>query len=215
MGDIEDDAISTEDAGGTSRARWRVESASVAHENPHFRVIRSTVTRPTGAAVEYHTIDFPRTAVSVILRHAGATLLVRQQRFIVDRDVWALPSGGVEDGETPAAAAARELVEETGHRAARMEHLLTYYPSYGVSNQVFHCFLAEGPEPVGDPDADEVQRVAWCSDADLAERIAGGEVPDGFSLTPLLYLAAGLPPQPAAEALRCRRVRLDEAQGPR
>jgi ADP-ribose pyrophosphatase len=190
-------------------ARYRVERARVAHENPYFRVIRSAVVRPDGTPADYHTLDFPRPAVAVVLRHRGATLLVRQQRFIVARDVWALPSGGVEDGEDPAEAAARELTEETGYRAGRIEHLLSYHPSYGVSNQVFHCFLAGEPSMVGAPDRNEVEDVAWWDDGELHALIAGGDVPDGLSLTPLLYLAAGLPLQPTSEAARFRRVRLD------
>lgn len=189
--------------------RWRVEEARVAHATPYFRVVRSRVQRPDGSDADYHTLDFPRPAVAVALRdEEGRVLLVRQQRFIVDREVWALPSGGVEDGETLEEAALRELEEETGMRAAAVTHLVSFYPSYGVSNQVFHCFLAERGQPTRAHDANEVERTAWFAPSQIAAMIHAGELPDGFSLVPLLHLASGAPPQPRAEADRCRVVAL-------
>jgi 8-oxo-dGTP pyrophosphatase MutT (NUDIX family) len=183
----------------------------VAHTTPYFRVLRAEVERPDGTRVEYHTIDFPRPAVAIVLRNpAGEVLLIRQQRFIVGREVWALPSGGVEVGEAPAVAAARELLEETGHEAERLGHLLTYYPSYGVANQVFHCYLADGPIRRRRPDPNEVERIAWFGSAELRALLRSGDVPDGFSLTPILWLMSGLEPQPDTEARRCPRVVLGD-----
>ena len=190
------------------KPRWRVQEAHVAHETPYFRVVRSRVQRPDESETEYHTIDFSRPAVAVVLRdESGRVLLVRQQRFIVERDVWALPSGGVEAGESLEEAAARELEEETGMRASSLSHLVSFYPSYGVSNQVFHCFLAEHADLRRAPDANEVDRTAWFTPAEVAELIRIGEIPDGFSLVPLLQLPS-VPAQRREEATRCRVISL-------
>jgi 8-oxo-dGTP pyrophosphatase MutT (NUDIX family) len=171
--------------------------------------VASRVRRPDGSDIDYHTIDFPRPAVAVALRdQEGRVLLVRQQRFIVDRDVWALPSGGVEAGESLEEAALRELEEETGMRAATIRHLVSFYPSYGVSNQVFHCFLAEEAEPSRAPDANEVDETAWFSPAELQSMIVDGEIPDGLSLVPLLHVLSGASAQPRAQADRCRIIAL-------
>lgn len=189
--------------------RWTVKRAEVAHQTPYFRVVRSRVGRPDQSETDYHTLDFPRPAVAIALRdEAGRVLLVRQQRFIVERDVWALPSGGVEDGEPLDAAAVRELEEETGLRAASVSHLISFYPSYGVSNQVFHCFAAVGGEERRAPDANEVDGVAWFAPAELRAMIQRGEIPDGFSLVPLLHILAGVPAQSDAEMASCRVVSL-------
>jgi 8-oxo-dGTP pyrophosphatase MutT (NUDIX family) len=190
--------------------RWVVKEARVAHETPYFRVVHSRVSRPDGSDVDYHTVDFPRPAVAIALRdEAGRVLLIRQQRFIVDRDVWALPSGGVEAGEALEEAAVRELEEETGMRAGAVSHLVSFYPSYGVSNQVFHCFVAGRAEEQGqDLDMNEVSAIAWFSLPDIESMIARGDIPDGFSLVPLLHLLRQCPPQPRSEADRCRVVGL-------
>jgi ADP-ribose pyrophosphatase len=189
--------------------RWSVKRAEVAHQTPHFRVVRSRVERPDGSETDYHTLDFPRPAVAIALRDgAGRVLLIRQQRFIVERDVWALPSGGVEEGEALAEAAVRELEEETGVRGASVSHLTSFYPSYGVSNQAFHCFVAEGGEQQRAPDANEVDGVSWFTPAEVRALIERGDIPDGFSLVPLLQLLAGVPPQAEVEMTRCRTVSL-------
>lgn len=189
--------------------RWRVETARPVLETRFFRVVRSAVRRPDGSLADYHTVDHPRPAVSVVLRDGDRVALIRQQRFIVDRDVWALPSGGVDERETPEEAARRELVEETGYEARALGHLLSYYPTYGVSNQVFHCYVAEGAVRARTHDANEVEAVEWFDLDAVRAMIAAGEIPDGFSLTPLLYLLANVSAQPESEVARCRRVRLD------
>jgi ADP-ribose pyrophosphatase len=191
------------------KRRWEVKEARVAHDTPYFRVVQSRVRRPDGSDIDYHTIDFPRPAVAIALRdETGRVLLVRQQRFIVDRDVWALPSGGIEVGESFEEAAIRELEEETGMRAGAVSHLISFYPSYGVSNQVFHCFVADGAEERRRFDANEVDDTAWFSLGQIESMIVQGEIPDGFSLVPLFHLLSRAAPQPRAEADRCRVVPL-------
>ena len=195
-----------------SDGRWRVESARAVLETRYFRVIRASVRRPDGSLADYHTLDHPIAAVAVVLRDRGRIALIRQHRFIVDRHVWALPSGGVDAGERPEDAARRELLEETGWEANTLTHLLSYHPSYGVSNQVFHCYLAEAGARTGAHDANEVHAVAWFDEAEVRAMITAGDIPDGLSLTPLLQLFAGVAAQPVDEEARCRRVQLDEVK---
>jgi 8-oxo-dGTP pyrophosphatase MutT (NUDIX family) len=81
--------------------------------------------------------------------------------------------------------------EETGWRPGPVEHLVTYQPSNGLSDQRFHVFLARGAEPEGDPvDFGEAERVAWRSAQEVRDDIEGNDVADGLSLTALLYALA-------------------------
>jgi ADP-ribose pyrophosphatase len=124
----------------------------------------------------------------VVVRRRDEFLLIRQYRFIVGEHVWAIPSGGVEPGEDPALAAAREMEEETGYRAhAPLRHLFGYYPSYGCGNQRFELFLADDPVQVREaPDPQEVMSTRWFAKHEVAAMIARNEIVDGLSLTPLL-----------------------------
>src|SRR4029077_19135676 len=74
-------------------------------------------------------------------------LLVKQFRLPARREMWELPAGRLNPGETPLQAARRELTEETGYRAKRWKRLLAFYPTPGYCSERMTVFLAEGLTP--------------------------------------------------------------------
>ena len=170
---------------------WRAQQARPLTANPWFRVLEQQVTMPSGKPTTYYSVDFAGPAVGVVPRRPGEILLVRQYRFLVDQFVWAIPSGGVGKGEEPAAAALREMEEETGHRAVSIIWLQSYFPSYGCGNQRFELFVAEGVTDTGRGfDRNEVLEVRWFTEAEIGRMLSDGDIVDGLSLAPLLLLAA-------------------------
>ncbi len=70
----------------------------------------------------------------------GHLILVRNQRYAVGKTLLEVPAGTIDPGETPEQTAAREVLEETGHRAGRVEHLRTWWVSPGIMNEQMHLF---------------------------------------------------------------------------
>lgn len=168
---------------------WRIRSSVPRHENPYFSVVQSDVIVPGGFHRDYYTIAFPRPAVGIIARRGADVLLIHQFRFIVDEFVWAIPSGGVAEGEPLQEAALRELEEETGYTAQSVEPFMHCYASYGCSNQRFEIFIADGVTRLNtDFDQTEVIDVRWFGRKELRELIESNGVIDNLSLSPLLLL---------------------------
>jgi 8-oxo-dGTP pyrophosphatase MutT (NUDIX family) len=105
-------------------------------------------------------------------------------------DVWEVPAGRVDAGESPEEAAAREVLEETGWRPGPLRHLLGYHPISGLSDWRFDVFVADGAQREGEPDGVETDRVEWLPLPKILELIRSGQINDGFSLTALLRFAA-------------------------
>jgi 8-oxo-dGTP pyrophosphatase MutT (NUDIX family) len=168
---------------------WVASEKKPLHQNPYFNVVQQQVRLPDGSKTEFFSIDFPRPAVGIVPIHNGRVLLLRQYRFIVEEFVWAIPSGGIHPGESARQAAARELCEETGHRAKRLRRLQSFYASYGCGNQVFEIYVAENLTPTSEPfDRNEVIGLRWFTRTELMSLVARNGIVDGLSLAPLLLL---------------------------
>jgi ADP-ribose pyrophosphatase len=166
---------------------WLATLRETVASNPYFAVRTQDVRVTDGSQRVYHTIHFPTPAVGIVVRRGTDFLLIRQYRFIIDAYVWAIPSGGVDQGESLEAAARRELLEETGHRAIDIEPLLTCYASYGCSDQRFEIFLArEVCKTACVPDNNEVIESRWFTRDEVRGLIEQNGIVDNLSLSPLL-----------------------------
>jgi 8-oxo-dGTP pyrophosphatase MutT (NUDIX family) len=172
--------------------RWIVHGERSVYSSPWVALRLADVEIPGGRRFEHHVVRVPLEAAGCVVHDPRrGVLLLWRHRFITDTWGWEIPAGAVDDGESPADAAAREVREETGWLPGPLEHLVSYQPSNGLSDQRFHVFLAHGAEHEGDPvDAGESERIAWRVPGEIRADIARNEVPDGLSLTALLYALA-------------------------
>jgi ADP-ribose pyrophosphatase len=125
------------------------------------------------------------TVVPVLTGKGGEVfLMVRQYRHGADIITTEFPAGLVEPGEDPARAAARELEEETGHRAGTLTPLGRVSPSPAFMTNWCSIFLAEGLTRVGDQALDELEELDMLqvSASDLGQRIGTGELVNSLSL---------------------------------
>ena len=181
--------------------KWLIHGERVVDDTPHIRVSLADVEIPDHARFTQYVFRMRRCAMTVVVDDAGErVLLLRRHRFIVDRWVWELPGGYVDDGEDPAVAAAREVQEETGWRPRQVEFVLSCQPLIGNADFPQDLYLAHGAERVGQPEADETAEVAWVALDDVPAMITSGEILGAVTVIgvqrALLRRAAGrVPPQ--------------------
>jgi 8-oxo-dGDP phosphatase len=167
--------------------RWTVHGERTLYDSEWVRLALVDVEIPGGARFEHHVVRVPRPASGVVVHDADrGVLLLWRHRFITDSWGWEVPAGGVDVGETPEQAAAREVLEETGWRPGTLRPLATYHPSNGLNDQTFHLYVADGADYVGEPvDRSESERIEWVSPPRVRTLVREGEVRDGLSLTAL------------------------------
>jgi 8-oxo-dGTP pyrophosphatase MutT (NUDIX family) len=172
--------------------RWTVHGERSVYESEWVRVVLVDVEIPDGERFEHHVVRVPNSAAGTVVRDPErGVLLLWRHRFITDTWGWEIPAGRIEPGETPAAAAAREALEETGWRPGPLRPLVWFQPTNGFSDQAFHIFVADGATYVGDPsDAGESERVEWVTMPRLRELVRTQQMLDGLSLTAILYALA-------------------------
>lgn len=117
-------------------------------------------------------------------------LLVGQYRHLQRGMSWELPGGGALPGETPEAAAQRELREEGGYRAARLTLLTRFHPSNAYLDETAYCYVASDltPDPLPSDDDEFFERtiVPW---RDVVRMALEGEITESFSKMAILQHA--------------------------
>ena len=161
-------------------------------ENRHVRLSVADVTLPDGVRFEQYVMRLPRAALVLVLNERDEVLMMWRHRFILDRWVWELPGGYVDNpDDDPVVTAAREVEEETGWRPRALEPLVTFQPLVGSVEQENLIYLAHGADYVGDPeDINEAEQVAWVPLASVTEGIAQGEIVGAGSMIGLLRVLA-------------------------
>jgi len=120
----------------------------------------------------------------------GRILLVRQLRVAVGGSLVELPAGTLEPGESPRAAAGRELREETGYRARRLRKISEFYPAPGFCTELLRIYLAEDLVPApARPDRDERIRVENVPLPDAVRMAVRGTFRDAKSIIGTLAAA--------------------------
>jgi 8-oxo-dGTP pyrophosphatase MutT (NUDIX family) len=172
---------------------WKRVRGERVFENPYYGIDKDRVRHPMGHEVDYYVVRPHRPAAGVVpVAEDGRVLMVRQFRYATGVLSWEVPAGGVNEGEEPAAAAVREMREETGWEAARVEPLYRYHPSQGSSSQTFHLFVGRGLTRVGERDPREIHAVEFVERARVEAMLDRNEIVDGLSVTALLaYLRRG------------------------
>ncbi|GLU48119.1 NUDIX domain-containing protein [Nocardiopsis ansamitocini] len=171
--------------------RWTVHSEKPLYQDRWLDIRVADVEVTGGRHLEHRVIRSAPGAGAVVMNEASEVLLLWRHRFITDTWGYEIPIGGVEEGEQPAAAAAREVEEETGWRPGPLRPLLYTQPSSGISDSAHHIFFARSAEHIGAPQEDwEAERIEWVPLNRVPALVAERELVSGTSMNALLYLVA-------------------------
>jgi ADP-ribose pyrophosphatase len=163
----------------------------------HGRIISLDVDEvrfPDGSIGSLEMIRHPGASAVVPMLDTDAddptVLLIRQYRYAADGYLYEIPAGRLDPGESPMQCAHRELAEETGYRAARVEPLFTMYTTPGFTDEKIHLFLATGLT-AGDADreADEFLELVPTKLSRALSMVEQGEIKDAKTALALLYAA--------------------------
>jgi ADP-ribose pyrophosphatase len=154
-----------------------------------------TVRFPNGSTGELEMIRHPgASAVVPFLSDPGGEdpqiLLIRQYRYAAERYLYEVPAGRLDAGEAPDACARRELKEETGCEAERVEYLTTIYTTPGFTDEKIHVFMAVGLTR-GEiaREADEFIETETMSLSHALSLVEKREIEDAKTVVALLYAA--------------------------
>lgn len=169
-----------------SRPRRRVVRREVVLDHRYLRLRLDTERDAQGRETTFILGTGPSIAQIVPVWDDGTVTLLSQRRHGLRTRSIEVPGGHVDPGETPLAAARRELREETGLSARRLTPLLEFLPAIKLQ-QPFHAFLAEGlREGVASPEHDEDIRLLRLPLEEAAARALRGWVRHGPSIVAIL-----------------------------
>jgi len=168
--------------------RWTVHGEREIYSSEWVSLGLADVEIPGGERFEHHVVHARGPAAGTVVVRDGSVLLLYRHRFITDSWGWEIPAGGVDRGEPFEDAARRECIEETGWAPGPLTPLTSYYYANGLVDGQFNLFIADGAEHVGDPnDVAEAERIEWVPIPEVRRIVEAGEMPDGLSLTALLW----------------------------
>jgi len=173
---------------------WERLDAETAYSCSGFDVVHERVRLPDGTETDFDYLSEPPAVVVLPLTPDGEVVVIEEWRQAVERVNRGIPAGSTEpdDDADLEAAARRELREETGYEADRVEHRGAVEPANGFADSVHHHFVARDCRPTAaqDLDDDESIRVDTAPFDDLLAEAVSGELRDARAVLAVLRHAA-------------------------
>ncbi len=166
-------------------------NSEVIYDGKVVKLCKDTVQLPDGNNALREVVRHKGAVCVIPVTENGEVVMVRQYRYAVERVLWEIPAGKLDStSEIPLEAAKRELREETGAVAQKLEYLGEYLGSPAILDEKIHMYLATGLT-FGNRDLDEDEFVETdrVPLEKLVEMVLGGEIPDGKTQAAVLRAA--------------------------
>ncbi len=170
---------------------WQTLSEKLIYDNPWIQVNEYDVINPKGGKGIYGKVSFKGLAIGIIpIDDEGNTWLVGQYRYTLNEYSWEIPMGGVPFDENVEEGALRELREETGLIANRLEYLSKIHTSNSVTDEVGHVYVAreltEGATEFDETEDLEVRKLPFREALDM---VLENKITDSLSVAGILKYA--------------------------
>jgi len=168
-------------------ADYEKKASDRVYEGRLLKIDRDRVRLPNGRETTLEMVRHPGASGVVPFVTPDDILLIRQFRYAAGGFIYEVPAGTLNPGEEPEACARREVEEESGHRAGRLQRLASIYTTPGFTDEVIHLYAAFDLTPVGQNlDHDEVLSVERMPLREAVARIGRGEIVDAKTICALL-----------------------------
>ena len=148
-------------------------------------------TKLNGTRISQEIVEQGNVVAVLAIDDDDEVILVNEFRYPVGY-VLEIPAGSVDKGETPLKCAKRELLEETGYKAKRIEHLIRFFPKLGYNTQIIDCYVATELTKISEPnlDEDELITVKKIKFRKLLNMINNGKIYGSYTICAVMIYAA-------------------------
>jgi 8-oxo-dGTP pyrophosphatase MutT (NUDIX family) len=169
---------------------WQTLSTRIVYENAWIRVREDRVIQPDGVPGIYGVVEFHGCVGVLPIDAEGNVHLVGQFRYPLQQYSWEIPEGGCHPGEEPLTAAQRELMEELGLEAGKLELLGMSHLSNSVSDEVAYYYLGTHlTQREARPEGTEQLERRIVPLAEAVRMVLASEITDSLSQTAILHYA--------------------------
>ena len=164
-------------------------TTEVVYKGDFLDVRRDEVLLPNGETGTREWINHPGAVVIIPILPNGKIALIKQFRYAARSEFLELPAGKLDEGEDPKACAFRELEEEIGYRAGKMQFIANIHPAIGFANEIMSIYLAEDLKKTNyNRDKDEFIKLIPTNMEEALNLVWENKITDVKSIIGLLWL---------------------------
>jgi len=149
------------------------------------------VTLPNGQTSKREIVKHPGAVAVIPVNSEGKVVFVEQYRKPLDRSIIEIPAGKIEQNEDPEITAIRELEEETGYTANKLNYVTSFYTSPGFANEIIHIYYTDDINKLAEPvagDDDEFVEIIKLTLEEAEQFVKEKKIYDAKTMYALIYL---------------------------